>query len=251
MGGIDAYGMQQETGERTRFAKTETRQSIVAAPKKKTLSGVAYEYIKELISSGTLADGDILTGTQLGVHLNMSRTPIKQALTQLEAEGYIKCIDGVGHIVEGMTLAKLRNLYEVRAAMEALAIKRAIPHISRHDLADVKACWLKELALYRDAPQDYALDRITVLDERFHGLFISKSGNEYAIKILDSIQVQINRYRNKAYVITNTTEESMAQHIAIIDALLSGKTEEAQELMKEHLQWSFEVLANAMFDSIV
>ncbi|MFR9307830.1 MAG: GntR family transcriptional regulator, partial [Lachnospiraceae bacterium] len=60
---------------------------------KETLSEVAYRYLKEQIISGVIREGDVITENNIGRALGMSRTPVKKALTQLESENYVRCLD--------------------------------------------------------------------------------------------------------------------------------------------------------------
>lgn len=221
--------------------------ALLKVTKRKTLAQVAYEYLKDEIIKGTLADGELITGQQVGAALQMSRTPIKQALTQLEVEGYVRCIDGVGHIVEGLTYTKLKDLYEVRISIELLAFRRSVKRIAVADLWNLKKKLVNELAVYRQNPLGYNISKIADIDEEFHQLFLTHSGNQYAAKIFFSIQEQINRYRYKAYSMTDTTEESILQHIAIIDDFLAASYEEAELKLKKHLEWSATVLCAAIF----
>ena len=93
---------------------------------RETLSDKAYRFIRNSIISGDVKGGELLTEKSIGEQLNMSRTPVKRALTRLEQEGYLKSVDGVGTIVLELSLKDLSDIYEVRIAIEKIAMRTGV-----------------------------------------------------------------------------------------------------------------------------
>ena len=118
---------------------------------KETLSEVAYRYLKEQIISGVIREGDVITENNIGRALGMSRTPVKKALTQLESENYVRCLDGIGTVVVGLSLSDLRDIYDVRISMELLALKTSIHNIRPAEIAELRGDFQRELEAYRRA----------------------------------------------------------------------------------------------------
>lgn len=212
--------------------------------KKTTLSGRAYAYVKQEIITGSLRANDIITESSIAQILEMSRTPVKKALTQLEVEGYVKCIDGVGTMILGLSIVDLADIYEVRTAMETLALRTAIHRISQEEIDEVRNRLLDIQKGYQEGRR-YEPEYISQADEQFHRLLIEHTGNNYVKSLMDSIQSRIERYRYQAYQMTDTGKESSEQHLAILTEIEKKDYEKAKEKLQNHIQWSFETLRDA------
>ncbi|MDO5715535.1 MAG: GntR family transcriptional regulator [Tissierellia bacterium] len=211
---------------------------------KQTLSQIAYEYIKNKINRGEYKDGEIITEQSIGNLLNMSRTPVKKALTQLEGENYVKCLDGVGTIVIGLSIKDLTDIYEVRKDVEILALKSAIHRINFHEIEDLKRKVEQVLDSYHQ--REYIdPDYVSMLDYKIHDLIIRNSNNNYVKKIMEFIISQIMRYQHDAYYLTDTIEESSLQHMEILNHIENKDYENAREALELHMNWSLEVLTRA------
>lgn len=209
--------------------------------KKQTLSDKAYFYLRDLIVSGDVKGGELLTEKKIGEKLNMSRTPVKRALTRLEQEGYVKSVDGVGNIVRELSVKDLADIYELRIALEKIAIKSSINNISDMEISklenDLKSILEKKQNLV-SISSEYLIRK----DEEIHMLILENSTNDYIKGIYSNIKSQIDRYQQEAYTLTDTTVESTEFHLEILDAIKRRNLEETTKILEEHLKWSYEVL---------
>ena len=212
---------------------------------KETLSEVAYRYLKEQIISGVIREGDVITENNIGRALGMSRTPVKKALTQLESENYVRCLDGIGTVVVGLSLSDLRDIYDVRISMELLALKTSIHNIRPAEIAELRGDFQRELEAYRRAG-GISDQRIAEIDARFHELIVDKSNNNYIKNLVRVLAAQIRRYQAVAYSLTDTFEESAGQHLGILQKIEERNLDEARELLRAHIEWSYKELAAVM-----
>ena len=212
---------------------------------KETLSEVAYRYLKEQIISGVIREGDVITENNIGRALGMSRTPVKKALTHLESENYVRCLDGIGTVVVGLSLSDLRDIYDVRISMELLALKTSIHNIRPAEIAELRGDFQRELEAYRRAG-GISDQRIAEIDARFHQLIVDKSNNNYIKNLVRVLAAQIRRYQAVAYSLTDTFEESAGQHLGILQKIEERNLDEARELLRAHIEWSYKELAAVM-----
>ena len=98
--------------------------------RKPNLSERAYEQIKDALCKGKIAAGDILSESQLAEELDMSRTPVREALRILASEGWVEIRRGIGAYVKAPSSKDMEDLYEVRCLLETLAIKTSVFNIS-------------------------------------------------------------------------------------------------------------------------
>ncbi|RVU54721.1 GntR family transcriptional regulator [Anaerosphaera multitolerans] len=213
--------------------------------KRSTLSSKAYDFLKEKIISGDIKDGDLITENRIGELLNMSRTPVRKALTKLETENYVKCIDGVGSIVIGLSTRDLADIYEVRENIEALALKSSIRRISKTKIENLRQELLSVLELYEKG-EKVDVSKLIDLDLRFHNIIIDNSQNNYVKIVMGTIQNQIERYQDQAYILTDTGQETTMQHIEILESIEKQDYEVAKEKLVNHINWSFRTISNAM-----
>lgn len=208
---------------------------------KQTLSDKAYIYIRDLIISGEVKGGELLTEKSIGEELKMSRTPVKRALTRLEQEGYLKSIDGVGTIVLELSIKDLADIYEVRIALEKIAVKTSIHNISDLEIDRLRTDLLKILEDKKNnkyITEDYLIEK----DEEIHMLILENSDNNYIKNIYSSIKSQIDRYQHEAYTLTDTIVESTEYHLEILKCLKNRDLKETLVILEEHLKWSYGVL---------
>ncbi|OLR65296.1 GntR family transcriptional regulator [Peptoniphilus porci] len=210
---------------------------------KETLSDKAYKFIRDSIISGDVRGGELLTEKRIGEQLNMSRTPVKRALTRLEQEGYLKSVDGVGTIVLELSLKDLSDIYEVRIAIEKIAMKTSIRNIKDYEIDRLEKDLYKILEDKNN--NKYISERYLISkDEETHRLILENSANNYIKTIYSSIKGQIDRYQHEAYALTDTTVESTRYHLEILKCIKNRNLEAAQDILEKHLKWSYEVLVN-------
>ena len=200
----------------------------------KRLAQQAYEKILELILSGEAKPGEMLTERWLAETLDMSRTPIRDALLMLESEGLLKRHGSRGLQVKQMRIEDYMEVLQIRSLLEPEAARLAAGHVPAETLADLR----KRLQDLIDGAEKGTSrpDRETVraVDDGLHGAIADMAGNAHLAQIIHSLrrQTQIFDLRSIPERLTSTCQE----HLVLIDCLEQGKSKEAAEAMREHLE---------------
>lgn len=200
----------------------------------KRLAQQAYEKILELILSGEAKPGEMLTERRLAETLDMSRTPIRDALLMLESEGLLRRHGSRGLQVKQMRIEDYMEVLQIRLLLEPEAARLAAGHVPAETLADLR----KRLQDLIDGAEKGASrpDRETVraVDDGLHGAIADMAGNAHLAQIIHSLrrQTQIFDLRSIPERLTLTCQE----HLVLIDCLEQGKSKEAAEAMREHLE---------------
>lgn len=190
----------------------------------------AYEQIKQAILGGQLHPGQVLVEEQLSQDLGLSRTPLREALVLLEREQLIEMIPYKGTFVTGLTVREARELFQVRAALEPLAIRLAIDSIPA---AELQA--LAERRVTAAAHVDFAT---LARDNRaLHDLILRYAGNDTLRGLINSFIEKIHRYQAVARVPISQEDlyAEYQEHGAILQALQARDVATAQDSLQRHL----------------
>lgn len=208
----------------------------------KRLALQAYEQTLELILSGQAQPGDLINERQLCDVLDMSRTPVRDALLMLESEGLL-----VRQGKRGMQIRQLRvedylDTLQIRILLEPEMSRMAAGKIPREELRALREQFEGMIANSGAGEVDRELVRN--VDDRLHSLIADAAGNQQLSDIVRTLrrQTQIFDLRSIPQRFIGTCEE----HIAIIDALVAKQPAQAAEKMKDHLQAVRESILNRL-----
>lgn len=199
-------------------------------------AATAYERVREMILSGQLAPGSVVTEAELVRKLEMSRTPVREALHRLETAGYLRSARDVGYVVIELSERDMINVYMVRAVLEGLAAEHAAQLGTRTDLGRLEDLY-EAMAAAREHGDDAELTRLNSL---FHRAIAEASGNTYVLAMLDNIRDVFERFRATAVTELRRREESHAEHGELIAALRARDKERARSLAVEHVHRALE-----------
>lgn len=192
--------------------------------------------IRHQIMTGRLVSGTLLSEPQLGKAFSTSRTPIREALMQLEQEGLVEIIPRRGAIVRVPTPPELVELYSVRNALEKLAIRSAANRMPTKRLAELRKEWE---SLQRNLSAS-TLDKVFSKCEELHLTIIEGAESEVISKVLGTIRGRIAAAR-QVYLKPHgrpsieRLQLSCAEHIEIIKALHARDADRSERLLQEHL----------------
>lgn len=202
----------------------------------------AYTEIKKKIINCTYAPGSFLDSIFLAQTLNMSRTPIREALTMLEHEGLVKIVSQKGIMIQNITLKNVRDVYATREIIEPQMILCYGKDISRETLEECRNKLSIDLG-------HLTLEEIEELDDLLHKIIMKASDNSYIIMLFQSLCDQNRRIQYLTGSLTERREKNQNKHIQILDLMLEGKFEKASDLMKRHLRESREEAFRALLNS--
>lgn len=197
-----------------------------------SLHGRVFIRLENDILNGHYKPGDSLSEMRVAEELGVSRTPVREAIRQLELEGLLAYVPNKGAIVKGMSEEDIRDIYEIRMKMEGLAAKRAAVNITPTQATELKEI-LEFEAFYThkgDAGQ------ILQLDSRFHELIFKASGSRLLDRTLSSFHHYIQRARSLALHNPDRAQKALEEHEAIMNAIVEGHKDDAERLMEEHIR---------------
>lgn len=168
----------------------------------KTLKEHVYDYIAEQISNGTLKANSKISEQQVCEHLNVSRTPVREALGQLANEGYLINIPRKGFTVNELSRKKAEELYTIIGVLEGLAAVQAAPRLTEDQIAEMTdlAEQMEEAIKKEDYHEYY------VLQSRFHDIFVEASGNAELERIVNQIK---KTFMRQSYYITKQRKDTV------------------------------------------
>ena len=196
-----------------------------------TLNQKVYQQLRRKLLNGELALGAQLDERILAEELGVSRTPLREAIGQLVKEGIIDYRPYRGNYVRTFTAKQVNDLYEVRKALESLAMRLAIRKLSQEHIEQIQAILDDvQAALVRGDIAAY-----TEADRRFHDTILHITGNETLIEALDRLAAQIQMVRTLANRDPEVVERTAHERPRILAALEARNADEAALLMEEHI----------------
>jgi DNA-binding GntR family transcriptional regulator len=203
------------------------------------LDAKVYNRVKAMLLERKLLPGEKVYQDRLAQDLGVSRTPLVNALKYLEQEKLIKAIPRRGYIVRQFTKEEMVYIFELREVLEGLAARRAADQINPNQVRQLQTFFEAFKGLKRIS--DYA--GYAKEDKRFHNFVIGLGGKEFLSSILASYNIISFSYQVESYGgLVRAPDETIREHLAIIQAIHDKNSVLAEELMRLHLRRSGEVL---------
>lgn len=196
-----------------------------------TLADQVYHAVRAQILEGHIAPGEFVREQNLNEALDVSRTPIREALGRLASEGFLEKLPHRGFRVPEEPIKDLLELYPIVAALDGLAGRLAFSQLTADDLARLKTI-NAELEEAEDRGDAQAL---TELNNQFHRLFSERSGNGWLCSLLDDLRAQLTRLERWYYSSHEHTRQSITQHAEIIEALEAKDHARALSLLEDNM----------------
>ncbi|MCB0871945.1 MAG: GntR family transcriptional regulator [Actinobacteria bacterium] len=206
--------------------------AAVAPVENVTLWERVYAHLREQILSNALSPGTVLSEVPLAVSLGVSRGPVREAIGRLAAEGLVTVRPRRSAIVSTLSQEEFLQAYQVREALETLAIRLAVPNLSDEDLDRIDDIVTRQAeAVERD---DIA--RFFALNSEFHQLFVDQSHNAPLQDMYRQLIGHMGRYLMRSLALRGTVRRSIAEHRAIARACRTRDPERAERLLRNHIR---------------
>ena len=193
-----------------------------------------YQSLRSMILDLELAPGSRFTETQVADYFQVSRTPVREALQRLEVEKQITIRPKQGCFVRVVDIARIRDYYDVRVAIETLAVRLACIHMPDAALRELATQW-DPANLFFGAESS---DRIKQAEEAFHITLAQGSGNEALVRYLSDINDHIRVVRRLVWPDYSSIEDTYAEHHDICRLMLNRDAEAAEACMLQHIRKS-------------
>ncbi|MGN0466590.1 MAG: GntR family transcriptional regulator [Lachnospiraceae bacterium] len=204
------------------------------------LRDVVFNTLRQAIITGEFAPGERLMEIALADRLGVSRTPVREAIRKLELEGLVVMIPRKGAEVAKITEKSLKEVLEVRSALEELAASLACERITE----DGKKELIETHKAFVDAIENKDIKDIANKDEEFHNQIFACTENERLIQIVNNLKEQMYRYRMEYVKEVGRHSDLITEHGVILDAILNNKKDKAKDFMHEHIKRQEEIIIN-------
>jgi DNA-binding GntR family transcriptional regulator len=205
--------------------------------KHRTLDSYVVEELRQRIISGRLAAGERIDQQALAEELGVSRMPVREALRRLSAEGFVELISHRGAMVAKLSHAEIVELYEMRAVLQGLASRLAVPHYTDEDVDEIRRLMEK-----MDTSHD--VDTFIELNRVFHERVESPSGAKNLLQLIERLTQQCVPSLQIAHHYLHAEEFVGAEHHAIYEACAARDPERLEAEVRRHLSAAGRIVAD-------
>jgi len=199
-----------------------------------SLRGRVFQQIKEDILNGVYKENDELRENTIAKTLGVSRTPVREALRQLELEGLVKIIPNRGAFVTGITKEDVKDIYAVRSLLEGLCARWATEHITEKEIDELEEIiLLSEFHLKKSKSEKS--QQVTELDGKFHEILYQASNSRILKHVLSDFHKYVRLARKASVTDPSRAEKSIEEHKRILEAIRSKDADRAEALANEHM----------------
>lgn len=200
----------------------------------KSLTSLIFDKIREDILNNKYAAGEKIVEAKLAEELGVSRTPVREALKQLELDGLVDNIPNRGVVVKGISDQDIHDIYTIRVAIEGIAARWAVERMDENVVDDLKEIYdLMEFYTFKND-----IDKIFELNTKFHETIYMATKSRYLEQVLKDFQLFIKSTRNRSLQCAGRSKHALEEHKAILDGFLERDAEKAFEATVKHIESS-------------
>ncbi len=202
----------------------------------KSLKEQVYEYLREQMRRGEILPGSAIDMEETSKKLGVSKTPLRDALLQLEMEDFVTIRPRRMVVVNSLTEKDIRNYYEIIGALESMALLKAFDRLKPFDIEGMQA--LNDGMREAIAANDF--DAYYEKNLAFHNVFLCHCGNDSLIKLVNNMKKRLYDFPRAKGFVKEWEESSILEHQALIDLVRSGRSQAAANHIRD-IHWSFKV----------
>lgn len=196
-----------------------------------SLRSKVFVRLREDILNGRYSENTELREAAIGEELGVSRTPVREAIRQLELEGLIRIVPNKGAYVTGISAADVADIYEIRSLLEGLCARWATKRMTKETIEEMEeTILLSEFHLSKEH-----FDQLIELDNRFHMELYEACGSKILIHLLKDFHQYVQKQRQQTLSNIERSREAVAEHKSIMEAMRDGNAELAEKLADEHI----------------
>lgn len=195
------------------------------------LRDVVFQTLRKAILTGDLKPGERLMEIHLAEKIGVSRTPIREAIRKLELEGLVTNIPRKGAMVAEISVKGLKDVLEVRRALDSFCAELACERITEEEKEALK----KACESFEEAIKTKDSTIIARADVSFHDKIIGATENERLVALLNNIAEQMYRYRFEYIKDESGHDRLVKEHRILMEAIISGDINAARAAAREHI----------------
>ena len=191
-----------------------------------------YRNLRELIAYGALNPGEKIIESKLVKDFGVSRTPIREAIRQLETRGFLTTIHNKGTYVKKVSREELERIYDVMSVLEGYAVRLAVENITDQQIGELEELCntmreLTDLSRFKEHIEK---------NLKFHFVIAEASQNEFLEDLIRELRDRVYRYRFIGITIPGHVEDYFSDHKSIVNAIKEKDPAKAEEIMRRHIQ---------------
>ena len=191
-----------------------------------------YNLIRIDLLNGVYEPGESLVEKKLSEELGVSRTPVREALRQLELEGLVKSVPNKGVTVRGISQQDIQDIYTIRMMIEGLAARWAAEKITPEEMEELKEA--VELEEFYTAKSNYG--NLLQFDTRFHDTIFKASKSKPLMYTLSTFHSYVQKARKVSMCSPERAAAALEEHKAIMQAIIDRDADRAEKLMTQHVK---------------
>lgn len=202
----------------------------------KSLKEQVYDFLREQMRRGEILPGSVIDMEETSKKLGVSRTPLRDALLQLESEDFVTILPRRKVVVNVLSVQDIKNYYEIIGALESIAIIKAFDHLGKKEI-DFMEQMNEEMKKAIEADN---FDLYYEKNLNFHNTYLNLCGNEKLMRIVNNLKKRLYDFPRPQGFVKEWEEASIGEHAQLIKYLREGKKEEAAKFIRD-VHWSYEV----------
>ncbi len=218
--------------ENTNTGKNKKMENILKIEGYELLNQKVYRVLKESIIKGFLEPGTKLLENKIAEEMQVSRTPVREAMQKLAAEGFVRTTPNQTMVVIEVSPEDVKEVLLIRGVLEGLAARIAAKKINRQEIDELEKI-VEQMSLHLTKEN---LSSYCQVDDEFHDLILNICGNKWIIQIRDNLGTFIYRFRIKSLSVPGRFKHSLEEHQAIMESLREHDSAEADRLSQVHME---------------
>ncbi|MDD3569549.1 MAG: GntR family transcriptional regulator [Lachnospiraceae bacterium] len=206
------------------------------------LREVVFNNLRDAILNGELKPGERLLENQLADKLGISRTPVREALRMLEQENLVALFPRKGAQVLDLSATDIKNVLEIRSALEAVAMRHACQSMDVENLNEIKRLNVE----FERAFEEKEYEKVATTDEKIHDIIFAAAHNDRLVQIISNMRAQVYRYRMAYLKVYETKTAVINHHRGIIRSIENHLEEEGIKVMSEHIDHQIQVILKSL-----
>lgn len=210
----------------------------------KPIREIVYEGLRKTVISGIIPVGERIVEKEYAERLNISRTPVREAIRRLEEEELVENIPRVGVVVKRISEEDIIEVYKIRQSLEVLATITAMEHITKEEMDELEQ--LLDLTEQKNKEGD--VKEVIRLFGEFNSLIYKASRMKRLASMISKLNDYIKKFRDISIADDKRREKALVEHRAILKAIEEKNTKDIDKLIKEHLDISLDIVYSTMKD---
>ena len=204
----------------------------------KPIRDVVYESLRKTIISGIIPVGERIVEKEYAERLNISRTPVREALRRLELEELVEYLPRIGVVVKRISIEDVIEIYKIRHNLEVLATTSAMENITEQEIREIEEL----LDLTERENNQGNVEEVVKLFGVFNSKIYEASRMKRLASMISKLNEYLQRFRNISIAENERREKALREHREILKAIKEKNKEDIDDIIKRHLDYSLEIV---------